>query len=61
MEKKLIQNYRGMREATLIAIKEGDGTEEHPAQIVEYVICDGMTVGKVQNLSEEERSWFRAG
>ena len=66
MEKRLIHNYRGVRPATLVSIKEGDGTHENPAHIVDYVtvfeevagLIRQLTLGKVVPLSEEERSWL---
>lgn len=68
MEKRLIHNYRGVRPATLVSIKEGDGTPENPAHIVDYVtvfeevagLMRERTLGKVVPLTEEEKSWLNS-
>lgn len=43
-------NYRGIKQATLLAVVEGDGTNENPYKIVEYVV--GFKGGKVQTLGK---------
>ena len=59
-----IQNYRGVQQATIVNVKEGDGTHEDPARVTKYVISfDGLdgryvTVGKIVPLTEEELGWF---
>lgn len=64
--KVIIQNYRGVRPATVVVVKEGNGTEESPYKEVEYVIgfaevCGiqrQITLGKITKLTQEEESWF---
>lgn len=66
MEKKKIQNYRGIRPAEIVVVLEGNGTTEYPYEEVKYVVefehVAGIrrmrTLGKVVNLTEEERNWF---
>lgn len=59
-----IQNYRGVQQATIVNVKEGDGTREDPAIVTKYVILfDGLagrdiTVGKIVPLTDEELTWF---
>lgn len=62
----IIQNYRGVRPAEIITVIEGNGTKEAPFQTVRYVITftsvGGVnrmeTIGKIVDLTEEERNWF---
>lgn len=66
MEKKQIQNYRGIKPAELVYVLEGDGSEGNPFKNEAYVVVwtniDSVTrmktLGKVAELTEEERSWF---
>ena len=66
MDDKLPQSYRGVRPAHIIEVCEGNGTQESPYEIVEYVVAyesfGGIsrltTLGKIQQLSDNERSFF---
>lgn len=55
-------NYRGIQEANIVNVLEGKGTQENPYKHVRYVVSfegDRMiTLGKVVELTEEERSFF---
>lgn len=59
-----IQNYRGVQQATIINIKEGEGTHEDPARITKYVVAfderEGreITLGKIEGLTLEEQHWL---
>ncbi len=65
--KELTQHYRGTQPAIIVNVLEGYGTEEHPSQIVKYVlqveevggISRPVTIGKIIPLSEEEQSWYK--
>lgn len=57
------QNYRGVRIAHVISVKEGNGTPENPSKIVEYVLLpkeNGMlvSVGILVPLTLEQRQWI---
>lgn len=56
MKKK--PNYRGVKEAYLIIVLEGDGTEKAPFENVEYVLTADQyglkTIGKVVPLKDDE-------
>lgn len=56
-------NYRGVKQAYLVGVLDGKGTEKEPFSVIDYVICkrlDGTMVsyGKVVPLSEEERKFI---
>ena len=63
MKPTKIQNYRGIRDAFLVTVLEGNGTPENPYQEVDYVISQKLhgsewrfeTIGKIVSLSEEEK------
>ena len=62
MEKRLIQNYRGVRNILVVSILEGDG-KDRPYEIVEYALYPETSgkyrsYGKVIPLTPEEKSWF---
>ena len=59
-------NYKGVRPAEIVAVLEGDGTQENPYRqtdyVLEHVVVDGftrmITAGKIVPLTEEERRFF---
>ncbi len=56
-------HYRGVKNAHLVGVLEGDGTEENPHIIVDYVLGvrnDGVlvTLGKLQPLTDKEKSFI---
>lgn len=67
MKKKLIQHYRGVQPATIVNVMEGDGTEENPARVAQYVIMfenvagvqRQKTLGTIMPLTNEEESWLK--
>lgn len=57
-----IKNYRGVRQATIVIVLEGNGTENSPYEEVRYVIAigdDGVarTIGKIIDLQEDEKNF----
>lgn len=66
MPKIKIQNYRGIRDALLVQVLEGNGSVERPYETVDYVVSQELvdgewrfeTIGRVVPLTEDERSWF---
>ena len=58
-----IQNYRGVSQAFIVNVLEGDGTEECPKRIERYILeinKDGKisTTGKIVELNNGDRRWI---
>jgi hypothetical protein len=62
-DKELFINYRGVKSVLLVGVLEGDGSNEFPYEVVEYVLHptqDGKykTYGKVITLTNAEESFI---
>lgn len=48
-----LANFRNAESILLISVKEGDGTQERPMEIAQYVVAkDGSVLGRL------ERNWM---